>query len=117
MYLAARAAHDLRCELREGKLPQSPHALLVGGTERGQLGLGQARARLDQLVDRLLSLPLRRRVLAAARGVAITRGVAAPAPPVLLRVQRLVRLRRGGIPREWGALEVFLVVSAELRLA
>ena len=56
-------------------------------------------------------------MLAAARGVAITRGVAAPAPPVLLRVQRLVRLRRGGIPREWGALEVFLVVSAELRLA
>ena len=112
MYLAARAAHDLRGELREGNLTQSPHALLVGGTERGQLGLGQARARLDQLVDRLLPLPLRRRVLAAAR-----RRVAARAPLVLLRAQRLVRLRRGSIPGKGGALEVLSVVGAELPLA
>ena len=56
-------------------------------------------------------------MLAAARGVAITRGVAAPAPPVLLRVQRLVRLRRGGIPGKGGPLEVLNVVGAELPLA
>ena len=117
MYLAARAAHDLRGELREGNLTQSPHALLVGGTERGQLGLGQARARLDQLVDRLLPLPLRRRVLAAARRGVAARRVAARAPLVLLRAQRLVRLRRGSIPGEGGALEVLSVVGAELPLA
>ena len=113
MYLAARAAHDLGGELRKGHLPQSARTLLVGGTERRQLGLCQTRARAHQLVDGLLPLhlirsALLRSVLAAVRAAAAARaaaraaatararsdrrGVVAAAPTVLLRAQRLVRL-------------------------
>jgi len=98
VYLAARAAHDLGGELRKGHLAQSARTLLVGGTERRQLGLCQTRARAHQLVDRLLPLhllrsALQRRALAAAAAHARSdRGVVAAAPAVLLRAQRLVRL-------------------------
>ena len=93
--------------LREGHLAQSARTLLVGGTERRQLGLCQTRARTHQLVDRLLPLHLLRsallgRALAAARAAAAARArsdrarsdrsVAAAAPAVLLCAQRLVRL-------------------------
>jgi len=108
VYLAARAAHDLGGELRKGHLAQSARTLLVGGTERRQLGLCQTRARAHQLVDGLLPLHLLGSALAAARAAAAAsaaaraaatararsdrRGVVAAAPTVLLRAQRLVRL-------------------------